>query len=408
VPSGLDLKVFLAGRVAVEADGVLMGEERFPGRQGRLLFACLVAEQGRPVPRDELAEALWGEAPPATWEKALTVLVSKLRVLLAECGLDAAKVLSSAFGCYRLNLPEGTWVDVIAAADAVAEAEAALATDDLEHARAVAMRAAALARPPFLPGEEGAWVEGQRREFTDILRRALSCLAEACLRSSDEAEAARWAEETIALEPYRETGYRQLMAAHAAAGNRAEALRVYERCRQLFATELGAYPSPETESIYRELLGAPSPEPEAAAPEAAPVPVLEGAPETVPARGSRRLARAVERIEGARFGGPRHLAFVSAAGNRSRGTARGRSSPRPTSPLPPLRPNEGSLLRDSSARGGGCPRAHAASHRPSPLPPRTRRAAEPMTHPAWQLFSRVRDRPRPGLPPPPPPRQPRR
>ncbi len=53
--SGRELKVFLAGRVAVEADGMLLDEERFAGRQGRLLFACLVAEQGRPVPRDELA-----------------------------------------------------------------------------------------------------------------------------------------------------------------------------------------------------------------------------------------------------------------------------------------------------------------------------------------------------------------
>ena len=81
---GLQLKVFLAGRVAVETDGVVIDEARFPGRQGRLLFAYLVAEQGRPVPRDELAEALWGEAPPATWDKALTVIVSKLRGLLAD------------------------------------------------------------------------------------------------------------------------------------------------------------------------------------------------------------------------------------------------------------------------------------------------------------------------------------
>ena len=44
------------------------------------------------------------------------------------------------------------------------------------------------------------------------------------------------------------------MEAHVAAGNRAEALRVYERCRRLLADELGAYPSPETESIYRGLL----------------------------------------------------------------------------------------------------------------------------------------------------------
>jgi SARP family transcriptional regulator, regulator of embCAB operon len=188
------------------------------------------------------------------------VLASKLRGLLAEAGVDGGKALTSAFGSYRLNLPDGTWVDTIAAADALRDAEAALAADNLDQAKAIAMEAASLARPSFLPGEDGTWVDGKRRELADILRRALSCLAEASLRSGDAAEAANWAEETIALEPYRETGYRQLMAAHAAAGNRAEALRVYERCRQLLATELGAYPSPETESNYRELLEEPSPE----------------------------------------------------------------------------------------------------------------------------------------------------
>jgi DNA-binding SARP family transcriptional activator len=73
------VKVFLAGRIAVEAEGVVIDERHFPGRQGRLLFACLVAAHERPVPRDELADVLWGDEPPATWEKALSVLVSKLR-----------------------------------------------------------------------------------------------------------------------------------------------------------------------------------------------------------------------------------------------------------------------------------------------------------------------------------------
>src|SRR2546425_2858367 len=124
---GDDLKVFLTGRVAIETDGVVIEEARFPGRQGRLLFAYLAAEQGRPVPRDELAEALWGETPPATWDKALTVLVSKLRALLAENGIDATNVLTGAFGCYRLDLPEECWVDVVAATNAAREAEEALA-----------------------------------------------------------------------------------------------------------------------------------------------------------------------------------------------------------------------------------------------------------------------------------------
>jgi DNA-binding SARP family transcriptional activator len=48
-----------------------------------------------------------------------------------------------------------------------------------------------------------------------------------------------------------------LIRAHTALGNRAEALRVYESCRRLLAAELGADPSPETQALYIELLGAP-------------------------------------------------------------------------------------------------------------------------------------------------------
>jgi YVTN family beta-propeller protein len=217
-----------------------------------------VSEQSRPVPRDELAEALWEEAPPATWDKALTGIVSKLRALLAGVGINSANVLTGAFGCYRLELPEGSWVDVIVAANEAQAAEEALTANDLDTAKTAAGLAESLLRRPFLPGEDGPWVEEKRREFADVRGRALTTLADACLRAGDTADAAKWAEQTIALAPFRETGYRRLMGAHAAAGNRAEALRVYERCRLLLAEELGAYPSPETETIYRELLEKPS------------------------------------------------------------------------------------------------------------------------------------------------------
>jgi len=238
-------------------DGVSIGERRFPGRQGRLLFAYLVAEQGRAVPRDELAEALWGDDPPSTWEKALSVLASKLRALLAEHGLDGTTAPTAAFGCYRLELPAGSWVDVAAAADAVREAEEALAEGDLEEAGRTAALAESLVREPFLPGDDGAWVDERRRELADVHGRALNVLVDDRLRSGDARWAAKWAEEAVASEPFRESGYRRLMEAHVAAGDRAEALRVYERCRRLLADEFGAYPSPETEALYRRLLEAP-------------------------------------------------------------------------------------------------------------------------------------------------------
>lgn len=68
------------------------------------MFAYLAAQKERPVPRDELAELLWGDELPATWEKALRVLMTKLRALLEECGIDGSTALTSAFGCYRLVL----------------------------------------------------------------------------------------------------------------------------------------------------------------------------------------------------------------------------------------------------------------------------------------------------------------
>jgi DNA-binding SARP family transcriptional activator len=231
-------------------------EQRFPGRQGRILFAYLAAQNGRPVPRDELAELLWSEELPATWEKALRVLMTKLRALLEECGIDGSTALTSAFGCYKLTLPAGTWIDVNAAVDSVGRAEAALAAGDLAEAHAQATVAAALSRRSFLPGEEGSWVEEKRGELRGVLVRSLECLRDASFASGEFPEAVRHAEEVTELEPFRESGYRRLMEAHAAAGNPAEALRVYERCRRFLADELGAYPSPETEAAYLEILRA--------------------------------------------------------------------------------------------------------------------------------------------------------
>jgi DNA-binding SARP family transcriptional activator len=44
------------------------------------------------------------------------------------------------------------------------------------------------------------------------------------------------------------------MRLHAAMGNRAEALRIFDRCRTLLREELGTSPSPQTEAVFMEIL----------------------------------------------------------------------------------------------------------------------------------------------------------
>jgi len=249
-----NLKIYLTGEVRIEAGGKVIEGTRLPGRLGRLAFAYLVAERDRPVPREELAETLWGGEPPRTWEKGAAVLISRLRTLLSEIRVDGGDLLNYAYGCYQLRLPAGSWVDTAVVAQSTAEAEAALARSDFASASQSATTALDLARREFLPGEDRPWVEERRAELRRLRVRALDCLAEAQMRLGNPPAAVAAAEEAVALEPYRESGYILLMRTHAAAGNRAEALRAHEECRRLLSEELGVDPSPETESVHLEIL----------------------------------------------------------------------------------------------------------------------------------------------------------
>jgi DNA-binding SARP family transcriptional activator len=242
------LRIYLTGGLCLLTPDRLIPAERLPRRQGRIAFAYLVSERARPVPRDELAGVLWPESLPTSSEVALSALVSKLRALLVEAGLDR-QVLTAGDGCYRLELPGRTWVDTETAHEAVHEAEPALRVGAHAEAYAPATVAAAILRRPFLPGAEGHWVDRRRDEYRQLLVRALDVLTEVHSWNGEPALAVRVAEQAVALDPFRERGYRQLMQVHHLAGDRAEALRVYERCRQLLAEELGAAPAPETEAV---------------------------------------------------------------------------------------------------------------------------------------------------------------
>jgi len=248
------MKIHLCDRVAVEAEGKTLPDSLLGGHQGRLALAFLVMERHRSVPREELAEVLWPEALPASWSGSLSAVVSKLRRLLTEAGLDGPAALAAAFGCYRLHLPNDTWVDAEVAAAAVSAGEQALAGGDAVTALAQASMARSIAGGLFLPGEDCAWVDAQRARLQEVLVRALHCQAEAHLASGEAVQAIGPAVEVVSVEQFREAGWRLLMRAHAAAGDRAEALRVWERCRRLLVEELGASPSPETEAVYFELL----------------------------------------------------------------------------------------------------------------------------------------------------------
>ena len=258
------LRIFLSGRVAVEAEGVTLDTAGL-GRLGRIALAYLVCERHRPVTRDELADVLWGDDLPRSWETSLRGTALRLRGLLGAAGLVPAEALTSAYGCWQLQLPPTTVVDIETVATDLAQAETALAGNRSTEARVLAEGAASIAGRGFLPEAAGAWVEHRQAELRELFLRALEVESDAAAAARDWPSALRAAEDAVSAEPFRESAHLRLMHAHAGAGNRGEALRAYERCRRVLAEQLGVNPSPATEAAYVALLGV-EPEPSPAAP----------------------------------------------------------------------------------------------------------------------------------------------
>jgi DNA-binding SARP family transcriptional activator len=247
-------RIYLTGSVAIEHGERLLRERDFPGRQGRITFVYLAIHRHRPIARDEVLTAIW---PDDSEDAGLDPILSKLRVVLKSAGFapDEARIDASA-GAITLQLPAATWVDVEAAANALDEAEGALRRRDHGSAWGLANTAVTITRRPFLASAEAPWIVSQRATLRAIQLRALQCLVTVSAGNNEPLLAVQHANEMVQLEPFRETTYQLLMRMHAAAGDRAEALRVFARCRELLREELGVSPSPQTEALYMEILRA--------------------------------------------------------------------------------------------------------------------------------------------------------
>ncbi len=100
------------------------------------------------------------------------------------------------------------------------------------------------------------WLAGERTRFEDRVRRILEAeldrLTEQNAKPEVRAAAAR---RLINFEPTHEGAVRSVMKAFAQMGDRAQAIREFERCRQALLTVLDLPPSRETAAVYEAIRG---------------------------------------------------------------------------------------------------------------------------------------------------------
>jgi DNA-binding SARP family transcriptional activator len=206
------------------------------------------------VSLDRLIDALWADAVPPDAAGAVASIVSKLRTAFRRAGGDGPSVISGGAGTYQLRLEPGGSIDLEDCREAIDRAEGARRAEDAPAAWSFATVAVAISRRGFLPGESADWVLGVQRELQGITRRGYTCLSWVWAVRGDGELATRMAEAALEADLLHEPCWRNLMTVHARFGNRADAVRTFERCRELLGDELGVAPDGETVRLCEQLL----------------------------------------------------------------------------------------------------------------------------------------------------------
>lgn len=237
----------LAGAFTIERNGVPYPRGAVGGK-ARTVLKLLAAERDALLAADRVAEELWPCGAPKRPVQNVATLVSRLR------GALGAGIVTGGRDGYRLGGAPGVRVDLDLAAGLVDEAERRLGAG--EPAGTAAGRALELLHDGVvLAGEpDTPWVATARDEAAGLVRRARHVAASAGLYGADFARARRAAEAAILTDPFDEVAYRLLMRAHAAAGEPAKALLVYEELRHRLVAELGTDPAAETRAVHVAVL----------------------------------------------------------------------------------------------------------------------------------------------------------
>jgi DNA-binding SARP family transcriptional activator/EAL domain-containing protein (putative c-di-GMP-specific phosphodiesterase class I) len=245
-------RITLLGRTAIERDGAIAST--LTGRRAELVFAYLAVEHHRSVSRDELADALWPDVLPDTWNAALRSVLSDVRRTLERAGIPPADALLTEHGRVRLQLPPGTTIDVEEAHAGLSAARSAMDLGDAARAACLASAAAKAASATFLPFHDEGWASEVRGRLEALHIDALLLAGQAHTDAGDPHAALSAADRLVRADPFLEAGHRLRIASLGSIGDRAGALKAYERCKAILEAELAIGPSPETADVLSRAL----------------------------------------------------------------------------------------------------------------------------------------------------------
>lgn len=244
---GTGFAVGVLGPLEVRHGGSVLA---LPTPKERTMLALLALRVPHGVSFAELADALWGEAPPGNWRKGIQVHASRLRSRLTDgADGDVNELLVTVGDGYRLALDPDA-VDAHRFERLLGEGRRALAEGRPADADHLLSDALSLWRSDPVPDLiDTSTGQAQAARLLELLLVTREERYEAELALGRHDVLVPRIEARLVDHPLRERMWRQLMTALYRSGRQAEALRAYQRARTVLVDELGLEPGPELRRI---------------------------------------------------------------------------------------------------------------------------------------------------------------
>jgi DNA-binding SARP family transcriptional activator len=246
------VRVHTLGRFSVQlnAQGLNLSQPR--QMKPMSLLQALIACGGREVHSEILAQLLWPDSDGDSAQNNFDVTLHRLR---RQFGLNELFLLRDQ----RLSLNSRlAWVDAWSFERLVNHSERLLqrppdANMNQQLARC-GTRLLHLYQGGFLEREAvQPWMLSMRERLRSKLLRHLLDISRFWASVQDWEQAIRCCQKGLEIEPLAEQLYRQLITCYRDAGQRAEALACFHRCRKTLLEQLQMTPSADTLQLYQSL-----------------------------------------------------------------------------------------------------------------------------------------------------------
>jgi LuxR family maltose regulon positive regulatory protein len=239
-----DIEVRALGRteVAVNSQQVKDADWR-SNRAKEILFYLLTYPDGRT--KEQITAALWPDLSPAKGSSNFHINLFRARRALFP------GIFSLEDGRYRINSDLRVRFDV-AEFERLISIAGKYPHDEKENT--ALERAEELYSGPFLTEFYTEWVEVRRRELEYAYLKILPLLADINAKKGNIDKAVTLLEKSIAIDPYQEETYYQIMRLHLEGRNKPLALHVYKQFRNTFADKNEQDIPTGIKDLYQELL----------------------------------------------------------------------------------------------------------------------------------------------------------